>query len=492
MDRLRKLLRPFRVSKTRGKLCNKICEVTHQTTNQETAPHEEDVQILMEQPPPSPPPSPPIFKLNVDCMDEIFEYLPLNDLYSLGQTCKHMRKKAGEYFKRNFKSADKFGSDHGIFTVYSDHEGVIDQRTQTLGFIQYINRIAHDNKTIAPLLYIELLTDRFESIKHIYLANLMLNSVKVECLRRLLAKVETVQIRRCSMDNDLHRVLLKFCKNLKQLHVQENIQEVFNRYANSWLLRQYPLLEHFELIPTSYEMHELNVFLEKNPTIHSFSTELECLWENRVDFLNSTAKLEKLEVKIFQRNIDASFMQKHCDLLNDLFKCGFYKWLRMCINKVDQRGSDLLCTLNRLEMLCIRNFSRCFSLPLLAGLRELVIFDGANCTDMDILARSLVNLRRLYLANATIDDLLPFIRHSQQLNKIMALLRLDETKGVLDLAKLNTEREKLNGATKVTVYVTDDIFLATKWTIRNGDLNLSLVEIKRAGSIEWNYHFMEQ
>lgn len=46
--------------------------------------------------------SPKIFKLDVDCFDEIFEYFSLEDLDSFGQTCKAMHKLTGEYFKRNY------------------------------------------------------------------------------------------------------------------------------------------------------------------------------------------------------------------------------------------------------------------------------------------------------------------------------------------------------------------------------------------------------
>ena len=37
---------------------------------------------------------PKIFKLNIDCFDEIFEYLSLKDLHSLGQTYRTMQQVA--------------------------------------------------------------------------------------------------------------------------------------------------------------------------------------------------------------------------------------------------------------------------------------------------------------------------------------------------------------------------------------------------------------
>lgn len=51
---------------------------------------------------------------------------------------------------------------------------------------------------------------------------------------------------------------------------------------------------------------------------------------------------------------------------------------------------------------------------------------------------------------------------------------------------LNTEREKLDGAQKVMIYVPDTVFLLTKWATRNGTTNFSLIEMKRTESYEWN------
>lgn len=34
----------------------------------------------------------PIFALNIDCFEEIFDYLSLKDVHSFGQTCKALQK----------------------------------------------------------------------------------------------------------------------------------------------------------------------------------------------------------------------------------------------------------------------------------------------------------------------------------------------------------------------------------------------------------------
>lgn len=48
---------------------------------------------------------PDIFKLTVDCFEEVFDYLSLKDLAAIGQTCKRMQRIAGHCFQQNFGAA---------------------------------------------------------------------------------------------------------------------------------------------------------------------------------------------------------------------------------------------------------------------------------------------------------------------------------------------------------------------------------------------------
>lgn len=79
-----------------------------------------------------------IFKLDIDCFDEVFEYLSLKDLHSVGQTCKFMQQVAGQYFRRNYIKAEKFTNDDGIYTVSSGSN-----RVKISGFNQFINYTSH-------------------------------------------------------------------------------------------------------------------------------------------------------------------------------------------------------------------------------------------------------------------------------------------------------------------------------------------------------------
>ncbi|XP_055303092.1 uncharacterized protein LOC129568813 [Sitodiplosis mosellana] len=478
--------------------------------------------------------SPPkIFKLTIDCFDEIFEYLSMKDLHSLGQTCKTMQQVCGEYFKRTHSAAEKFCARDGIYTTYSSMEGDVNQRIQTSCFNQFMPCISHYYGAIGPIHYLQKHVNEFISTNHIYLVSLFINHEKVELIREILPQIEIMQIRNCSMSRNFYELMLKYCENLKCIYLQ-NADSSFNG-KHEWLMQDYPQLEHLELMP-SYPIvvDELKAFFERNPKVKRFSTTARFLWINRNEFLNSKVQLNVLEIKAeFFTEFDESGNKILIwDVLNRLHAQRFYKRLFIYIGRVDQELSNQLASMGAsLETLCIRRFKSSFSLPLLSNLKELILLDGANATDMAVLAKSLKKIQRLYVDKATVDDILPFIRQSTQLSKIKLFLKgeqeqqriLDQNNNnyaaveaqhyekdekkkekdnidkveeksasnwrIIDLVALNEERKKLVGARKVTIYVRDDVFLATKWAAYNGDINLSLIEMGRSDSYEWNHHF---
>lgn len=318
-------------------------------------------------------------------------------------------------------------------------------------------------------------------------------------------KVEIVQIRNCSIEGDFYESLLKYCGNLKELYVQDaDVGRRRTPYGqvkdNKWLLHTYPSLEHLEIIPQQmYRIPEFVTFFERNQSVRSFSISSTCLWDNMNTFLKVNVNLDTLKVKLFPStsfDFDGdenrlSDMRSICNLVNQLYERGFYKRLHFYVLSVDRKCSDLLVSLPGLEKLCIKQFSECFNLVHLTNLKELNILSGANADDMEILANSLVNLQRLFLRNAAYSMLLSFIRHSIKLRKVMVF---PNNRGsfdgrILKILTLNTEREKLCAAQKVTIFVPDNIFLATKWKINNGNTNLNLVEMKRSESYIWDNHY---
>lgn len=143
-----------------------------------------------------------------------------------------------------------------------------------------------------------------------------------------------------------------------------------------------------------------------------------------------------------------------------------------------------LTSFRALDILCIEQFEKSYNLPQLVDLKELIILKGTNIKDMQILANSLVKLERLCIENCeNVDDVTPFIRQSPKLNRIkFTPHHRDE---VLNLRMLNEERAKLAGARKIILYTRDDVFLATKWATKNGDINLKFIEMRRVDSYRY-------
>ncbi|XP_031638190.1 uncharacterized protein LOC116350525 [Contarinia nasturtii] len=363
--------------------------------------------------------SPPkIFKLNIDCFDEIFEYLNVKDLHSFGQTCKRMNKVAGEYFKQNYSSAENFCEEDGIHTVYSDTDDA-NMRILTSGFNKLMPRISTDyyrsldELKTGPLKYIKSHISEFESINHIYLWDLYIFNETVEHFKPLFPQLEILQHRNCSMDGDFYDLILKHCKNLREIYVQDS--QVGDRIngKHNWLLQEYPKLERLELIPRETHQRrneELRNFFVRNPNVQRFSTIYKCLWYNADTFLNSNAKLDIFEVKRFYtERWPSSYYKQTLELLNRLHEQGFYKRLYIYVNRVDEENSILFASLKSFELLCIDWFDKSYNLAQLTNLRELIILDVSDVKDMEILANGLTKLERLYIDWAKIDDIMPFI-----------------------------------------------------------------------------------
>lgn len=439
-------------------------------------------------------PKPPkIFKLDIDCFDEIFEYLSLKDLHSISQTCKTMQKVAGEYFKRNYSSAEVFVKNDGIYTLYSDNNGIIKQPTPISNFNKFVTCITHSSAhSLKPLRYLRSHFREFESLKQICFLKVALDEEKGECLKNIWPQIEKVLIKNCHNEGDFYENVLIHCNRMKRLHIQQTTSRYWFRLEpnvrNPWFHRTYPNLEHLELIPTP-TAKDLDLLFANNLNLQSLSMNTPSIWYTRDGLVRSNIHLELLEIK------DAfdfkPISKQFSDLINQLYKLGFFRRLTYYTYDIEESSSIHIASLPALEKLCTRKWTGCFSLTQLTNLKELAILNDANSNDMKIMASNLVNLQRVYIGNATIDDVMPFIRLAPKVTKIKVIPK-DEASfngGTLKLLTLNRQREKLFGAQKITIFVPDNIFLKTKWNTEHGDTNLGLIEIRRSDSYEWNQDF---
>ncbi|XP_055306452.1 uncharacterized protein LOC129570763 [Sitodiplosis mosellana] len=332
------------------------------------------------------PASPPIFKLTVDCCDEIFDYWSTKDLHSFGQTCKAMQKVAGEYFKRNCAGAEKFTRDDGIYTYYYDHEGASNKQTLTSGFNRYITNISHYyDHGRGPLRYIESHSDELDSVNNLYLVCTRLNKEKAEYFRKILPKIENLAIHQCSAWCDMFNDILKLCENVTNLWIQDDLGDIISRKKNPWLLQNYPKLKRLHLGPRNVnEINELVSFFERNPNVDIFSTNYRCFWANRNQLMDSKAKLETLCVEDFHYDPIGN-MHEICDLLKQLHEKGFYKRLHLNFREISQQLCDQIILVPGLERLHFKKFNKIYSVPQMVSLKELHLPSGLKANDIQIL-----------------------------------------------------------------------------------------------------------
>lgn len=421
-----------------------------------------------------------IFKLDIDCFEEVFDYLSFEDLLSFGETCKKLQTFVAGYNKVNFSGR--------YFVIWEDeicsNDNFIPAINQIIISLQCIfNQISY---SLQPLYDINTRIEQFSSLKHVsfYNMDLILVEPDYERIQNIFDKIESVQLRSCLPE--FCTKCLNLSGNLKRIYIRSMLRRPFLKPDDyhPWLFGRYSKLEYFRFISDmKYEIDGLNGFLERNPNIRTFATSELFLWTNRNQFLNSKAKLDILRIDMdifFDETLiggDKRMIQSIFQLINQLFEHGFFQRLHLLISKFIN-DIDEVASLHSLEKLSIINFMHSYSLRPLTLVKELIIINGVERIDVEQLAEQCVKLEKLYLGVNTVDDFLPFVRRSAKLNKLTLIMHHTENLDIV-MSALNEERQKLPGARKLIIYVPDHIFVDTKRTTRNGDVNLSSIELRR-------------
>ena len=119
--------------------------------------------------------------------------------------------------------------------------------------------------------------------------------------------------------------------------------------------------------------------------------------------------------------------------------------------------------------------------------------DMENIKNKPALAQSLKHLNEIYCDdhNVDINDILPFLHLSPQLEKV-AVYDINEEFTTIKPIVLNREREKLlsnplYNVKKVTIHLPESNYLATKW--KTTETNLRLIEMRHFESYDCNKWF---
>lgn len=391
---------------------------------------------------------PKIFVLNVDCFEHLFEWLSLRDLLAFRLTCNRMKQVVDYYIKSYYPKVHKLC-------------------IGGLGLLE----LHH------------LKTNDFPWVKHLYFDSLELRQSKIDDIKPLLCRAESICLDDVKLDGDFYEIFLKCCTNLKYLSIKSISVYPLIGNGNEWFHREYSKLKlhTFELHVTARLFRPIDVetFLKLNPNIRNFSTSSK-VCKNFVNWmLESNHQFDTFSVSLSWNEALPSFS----DQLKVLYEHGFYKKLNLVsFHKSIIHGVDLLPALDNLQMWNAPNLD---DLPPLKVLQTLSIdaIDYSLDNSLDLIVSKFVNLRRLHVNIGDLIHIRPFILYAAKLEQIL-LMRLrnddidDEIDGI-DFSALNRDRNKLPEAHKVTIYIDEKLFLRLKWTAK---INFSFIELKGTGS----------
>lgn len=390
--------------------------------------------------------------MNTDCWNKIFDWLSVKDVISFGQTCNTFNWVAGNYFKWKYPA----------IIAWVDDIGIDIKRCDLTHFSQYIQCVRCHSK------FDEHFISTCDSLKRMDLYNITLTRSNIKAIEKVLAKVEEIEMLNCIIEGHIYENFLKLCVNLKSLDIDR-------RNLIDCLPQKYPALQRLSFDPSidqEFRNGELNTFFALNPNVRSLSMPEYGIRNNQRYFMESGIQLNDL-------TINWEFDLRYMIMLSELQERGFFK--RLHIYAYPSPPKDQLTALQGLVTLYTE---KNVDLPELPGLMELGFnadltkLREAGLKVMEI-PSTCINLRRLVINETSFVDILPFIRQSKYLNEI-SIRTLEENQ--LNLLTLNNERKKLIGAQKVTIYVSEEVYFATKWSTM--DTKLELIDMERTDSYE--------
>lgn len=394
-----------------------------------------------------------------DCWSNVFDLLPLEDVHAFGQTCKAFQSLTGAYFQSDYKA---------VFVNFTNH-GVYIRGKMMKGFDRYAIKASFSRDT--PNQVMLDVGKNCKDLKHVDLNFVTSNQFEIDAVRLVLSNVERLDLTHCEFNENTWETILACCSKLKRLKV------LINRHFIHFPIRTYSTVQHLEMLANNannifFRNNELMRFLENNPNIQSLAISFNLLLTNRKSTLTSMIHLEDLAIDL-HRNINDNMIS----LLNELYDRNFYKKLHLRCTRVQfPMQLSLLHELRGLVTLYI-SCAENTKLPLLTDITELGISKQGGGININFLADNYNKLQHLLLDKVNFTEILPFIRHSLTLKSVEIY---QYTKDMLDVVKLNNERKKLHGAQRITVYVNDDLYRATKWL--TPVVTLEFIEIKRQQS----------
>lgn len=423
--------------------------------------------------------SPPIFKLTIDTIEEICEWLSLADLLALRLTCKRFKQAVDCIISENYPVI-KIGHRKIVLSI-------CDIRTYEDG-----KEVIHCyNNKYDQLVQME--SNDIKFIKEVEMWGETLSASDVAHAQCILEKVEKLLIGTNEIEVEFHNGIFQWCTELKCLSICKIEGPTIIHNDKTWMQRNYPTIEKIELDDTPIggrylgeEIVELATFFTMNPQIRNFSTTFNLLWETRNWILPSEIRFDQLDIKgdCFE---EYGNVGRICDLLSTLFDRGFYKRCRVAAYAIyEQDEIDEIVSVRGMEELYMDVLVEDAVFMPRPELNQLSISYSPHFGDWNIIVGNFGNIERVHFQRAVATNIVPIIREAIKVTEIK-IDKLDAGEyfenGIINVFAWNELRKQFHDAQRLTIYVEERVFLATKWTYTN--TSFDKIELKRAECVNW-------
>lgn len=403
--------------------------------------------------------------------NDVLKWLNIDDLAAVNSTCKQLQRQTDEYL-------EEFFGKHYARKYFQISNLLLHQFWPRKKSVYRFNT-HFQNVGIRPgrTIYNHLLNNHNQKVHTLLLQRGEISELDADIIAKIVKNVKVIELSGIKFDGEMYETFLKHCKQMKHLIIND-VEECTKRgKKDQWQLQVYPALEHVYWATGSLPEY-MATFFKQNPNIRTFhaghsavedivqliNTFSICIDELHLD-INANElhelgpQLSRLRARQRYKRLMVNFEYSlHFNDLNRV-NCtdGIY-----CSMVVEQREfiSEIL-HLKTLKVLVFEQF------PIQIKLAA-------------YLSRHLLNLEAIYLRIKSYTDMVPFILSARKMRKIF-IFDLENPPRQFYLAELNKRRKKLEGATKIDIYLPEKAYIELQWISKT--LNHSLIEIKRSDSL---------
>lgn len=439
-----------------------------------------------------------ILKMPMEILEYIFDDLDLADLVAVSKTCKWMYQVASRCYQQSYSGLrsyfDKIEGCGNIAIRRFDGRGCIDIEP----FIPLLNNVVVLPKMNLKMnLQEEVLYKfidqqlKFHQLKNLGIHFMNFTDYKIADMEEVLSKLEYLEMTCCKTSDEFLEHFYSLIPNIKRLYLHKS--------ANRCPAHSFPMLEHFEIVCYRNDVVPVTTFLALNPNIQKFGTNLANLWENIHSMKDAKIQLEDLAISFASGDfIGHPELRSFWKLLDECHKLGIYKRIHILFYHFgyEQKFFDGIASLTALKRLrfAIDTYGHnCVTLSALVHLEDLTLPDSRYITDIKIVATKFEYLKHIYFGQSNLSQVKLFISRNSKLERIQIDKFVDkagknEYKKVLNLIDLNRERSMLSNAKKITLFVEEPVYLATKRA--NRQIDLDFIKLKRTDTFnEREYDF---